>query len=145
MVAQAQGDYGAAAALHEEALERERGDRWGIAGALTNLGTTAAGQGDDRRAATLFGESLQISPDIGARGWVAAGRQPQRAARLGGAAAALREAVGMSVLPVQRAGHTQALQAVRGALGAEAFAAAWAAGETLPMEQAITEAFAEGH
>jgi hypothetical protein len=46
--------------------------------------------------------------------------------------------------PDQRAGYDQALQAMLTALGEEAFAAAWAVGRALPLEQAIALALQRG-
>jgi predicted ATPase len=69
--------------------------------------------------------------------------QAPRAARLGGAAAALREALGIPLSPLQphlRADHELAMQALRAALGEEVFAAAWAAGRALPLEEAVAQA-----
>jgi non-specific serine/threonine protein kinase len=149
-VAHMQGEYGRAAALHEEALalHRELGSKRGIAGSLISLGLVACMQGDYGGAATLIEECLVLGRDLGARdlvaeslenlAWVAAVRgQPERAARLGGAAEALREALGAPLWPEQRAGHDQAMRAMRAALGEEAFAAGWAAGRVLPLEEAI--------
>jgi hypothetical protein len=41
-------------------------------------------------------------------------------------------------VPVQRVGHDQAVQAMRAALGEEAFAATWAEGHSLPLDEAIS-------
>jgi hypothetical protein len=68
------------------------------------------------RAETCLKESLQTSHAIGAQGllaevleatvWLAAAtEQPERAVRLGGAAEALREAMGAALHPVLHAGH----------------------------------------
>ncbi|MBV9279724.1 MAG: tetratricopeptide repeat protein [Chloroflexi bacterium] len=156
LVAYMQGEYGRAGALYEEALALRStlGDRRGIAGGLLGLGNVSYMQGDYRRAAALYEESLLLSRDIGARdlvagsleslAWVAAARgQSQVAARLGGAAAALREVLGAPLWPDDWAGHDQAVRTMRTALGEEAFAAVWAEGRALPLEQAI--ALAQEH
>jgi tetratricopeptide (TPR) repeat protein len=156
-VAYMQGEYGRATALHEEALALQRalGDRRGIAGSLLSLGLVASMQGEYAGAATLIEEGLLLGRDIGARdlaadsleslGWVAAARgQPQRAARLGGAAGALREALGAPLWPEQRAGHDRAVRAMRAALGEDAFTGAWAEGQALTLEQAIALALERG-
>ena len=67
----------------------------------------------------------------------------QTAARLFGVVDALRETVGSSSLslsPMERAAYEAAVAASRAKLGTETFAAAWAEGRTLPLEQAIAEA-----
>jgi DNA-binding NarL/FixJ family response regulator len=69
--------------------------------------------------------------------------QPVLTARLFGATAALREAVGTTILlAVDRAAHDRATAAARQALGDDVFAAAVAAGRTLTPEQAIAEVVA---
>jgi hypothetical protein len=110
-------------------------------------------QGEYRRAAALYAESIGCGRAIGARALVAegleglawmadAGGQAQRAARLGGAAQALREALGMPLRLYQRAVHEQAVAGMRAALGEEGFAAAWAEGRALPPDEAIAAALA---
>ncbi len=72
---------------------------------------------------------------------IAAARgQPRQAARLFGAAEALRSASGVVLPPYLRAPIDHAVQAVREALGVGAFAEAWAEGAQLSLEQAIAAA-----
>jgi predicted ATPase/transcriptional regulator with XRE-family HTH domain len=150
------GDFERSRALLEEslALYRALGDAYGSAVALDNLGEVASMQGDHEKAQTLYGESLRLSRDIGAKelvatgveflAWVAAARgQALRSGRLGGAAAALREALDMPLYPEHRGSHDRAMQVARAALGAEGFASAWAAGRALSLEQASAEALHE--
>jgi tetratricopeptide (TPR) repeat protein len=149
VVASQQGDYGRAEALFAESLAQRRalGDRWGVAASLGNLGQVAYRQGD-ARADNLLKESLALSRELGARHllalalevlvWATVARwQPERAARLGGAAQALREALGVPLPLHQEDGHDQAVRAMRAALGEEGFATAWAAGATFSLEQAL--------
>jgi non-specific serine/threonine protein kinase len=153
LVAYMQDNYPRAVALHEEslALQRELAYQQGIANSLNCLGLVAYWQGEFGRARALIEESLLLSRDIGVRELVAAGleclawisaaqNRPQQAARLGGAAETLREALSVPLWPDQRAGHEQAVQAVRVMLGEEAFAASWAAGRAMPLEAAISYA-----
>ena len=156
-VAHSQGEYGRAAALHGEALalRRQLGDSWGIANSLGTLGNVAYRQGEYGRAAVLYDEGLSRSRQIGAKDQLANGLgdlavlavalgQPLRAARLGGAGEALREAIGIPLGPDGRSDHDRAVGTMRAALGAAAFAAAWAEGRALPLEQvgALTHALA---
>jgi len=62
-----QGDYAAARAYQEEALviQRQIGDRRGIALSLNNLGHAVLEQGDDGLAKTLLEESLAIRRELG--------------------------------------------------------------------------------
>lgn len=66
-----------------------------------------------------------------------------RAARLGGAAAALREALGIPLPLGQHADRDRTVQAIRTALSDEAFEAAWAEGATLTLEEAVAVALDE--
>jgi len=63
----------------------------------------------------------------------------ERAARLFGTAAALREDIGWALPPAKRAEHDRTVAAARGALGEEAFAAAWARGHELSLEETIKD------
>jgi predicted ATPase/class 3 adenylate cyclase/Tfp pilus assembly protein PilF len=143
------GEYERAATLQEQALARYRqvGYRWGIARVLAGLGCMAQAQGEYGQATAYLRESLQLSREIGARGvlvealegmaWLAATEgQVTRAARLGGAAEALREALGAALHPVLRGGHDRALQTMQVALGEAAFTAAWDEGRALPLKEA---------
>ena len=67
VLAETQGDYDRAEALHREALalSRERGDTTGIARALGNLGVVAFDRGDDDQATTFLEESLALAREIG--------------------------------------------------------------------------------
>src|SRR5262245_15581222 len=60
-----------------------------------------------------------------------------------GAAAALREAIGVPLRPTDRAVHDRGLAAARAGLGEAAFAIAWAAGRAMPLEQAVADALEE--
>jgi hypothetical protein len=78
----------------------------------------------------------------------AAREQKERAARLFGAAEALREAAGApfpsgaraGTQPAERAAVEQHVATVRTALGSEAFAAAWAAGRAMTLDEAVAYA-----
>jgi len=101
----------------------------------------------------LFAEGLALFTELGDRriialaldgvaGLAIAWGQPERAARLFGAAAALREASGLPVDPAHRAAHGRDVAAARAALGEGAFTAGWATGAALPLPVAIAEATA---
>jgi hypothetical protein len=68
------------------------------------------------------------------------GTRPEAAARLLGAAESLREVGGLALEPAHRRKYERSVARAQADLGAAAFAAAWAAGRALPLEQAITEA-----
>jgi non-specific serine/threonine protein kinase len=71
-----QGDYGRAAALAEEnlALQRELGERQGIATALNLLGAVTRAQGACDQAAPLLEEAVALFEEIGDPGWIASAR-----------------------------------------------------------------------
>jgi DNA-binding NarL/FixJ family response regulator len=70
---------------------------------------------------------------------------PVLAARVLGAAEVLRAGRDYA-LPFFRPPYEQTVDRIRAALGDEAFAAEWAAGQALPLEEAITEILTEtGH
>jgi len=155
LIAQAQGQYARATALYEEslALKRATGHQGGIAISLGNLGVVALMQGDLAGAAMLFRESLALKREARDREGLAttleemgaiahAWGQPERAARLLGAAARLRDAIGASQRSDVWPHYEATVAAVRRALGEAAFAAAWAEGRALSLEQAVAAALA---
>jgi predicted ATPase/transcriptional regulator with XRE-family HTH domain len=154
----AQDQSGRALVLLEESLAHFRavGDLFGIPFALTWLGSLAAKQGDDRRARALLAESLALDHETGNKvgvlralrafaGLVAAQGQQraelERAARLFGAAEALEDS--MIANPVGIFGYSapqHTIAMLRTQLGEATFAAAWAEGRAMTLEQAIAEA-----
>ena len=145
-----QGDYSGARVLLEESLTigRASGNKFGIAASLTNLGNVAYEQGDYALARVLHEESLAIGRELGAKAVIADGLeafatlaarelQEERSARLWGAAAALRETFGSPLSPAKHEKQEREMTAVRETLGEDAFAAAWAQGRAMTMEQAI--------
>jgi non-specific serine/threonine protein kinase len=156
LIAHQGGEEGASALLEEAlALSRQVGDHLWTAAALGNLGWVKYGQGDYARASALYREALTLARAIGDRWevvWLlediammgAALGQPEWAARLFGATAALREALGTSTAQSPAAGTGEGRQAARAALGEAGFAAAWAAGRAMTLEQAVAAALADG-
>ncbi|HJW15389.1 MAG TPA: hypothetical protein VJ776_11855, partial [Thermoanaerobaculia bacterium] len=70
----------------------------------------------------------------------AAQAQPDRALRLAGAAAALRQGVGAPLTPADQARLEESLEPARRALTDAAGAAAWMEGWGMPVEDAFREA-----
>lgn len=145
-----QGDAVTARSLLEESLAigREIGKKEFIASSLCLLGRVAAFQGDYPAAHSLLEESLAIgsqesrNPDIpsfleGLADVVATQGEPVWAARLWGTAEALRQARGTPLPPVYGADYERAVTSARAQCGEKAFAAAWAAGRTLPLEHIL--------
>ena len=152
-VARDQGDAVAARSLYEESLAtfRELGDRWGIGGSLADLGNLARDQKDYQTARSLYQESMKMFQELEHKRGIArllecfacsaaAQSQPERALRLAGAAAALRQTLGAPLTPAEQAKLERSLDLARQALANTAGASAWLEGWALPVEKAIQEA-----
>ena len=71
---------------------------------------------------------------------LAASEQPEAAVHLFAAAEAIQRRVGLTPAPSLRAKNDRALAIARGALGEEAFAAAWSVGGDFSLDRAVAEA-----
>jgi predicted ATPase/Tfp pilus assembly protein PilF/DNA-binding XRE family transcriptional regulator len=148
-----QGELEQARVFLEESLVlfRGLGHKQGVGYALGNLGRVATIQGDSERARGLLEESLTLSLESGstedmlenlvriadpATGLVGPARL-MRAATLLGTVTALRDAIGMPLPPSNKADYERTVNAVRSALGESAWAASWAEGQLLTLEQAV--------
>ena len=125
MVHQAQGHDALATARLAESLTlyRHMDDRWGITFVLEGIGVLAATQGQRLEDAQPGG---------------------LRAARLFGAAEALRETLGAPLFPSHLNHYQQGVAAARAQLDDKTFAAAWAEGRAMTLEQAIAYALDGG-
>ncbi len=154
-VAREQGDVSSARCFYEQGLVmfREIGDRLGVAGSLGDLGNLERDQSDFATAHRLYRESLEGFQELDhKRGSArlldcfavsaAAQSQQERALRLAGAAAALRETIGAVLTPAEQARLATSLEPARGALSDAAGAAAWMQGWAMPVEKAIALAIA---
>ena len=151
-VARDQGETAAARILYEQSLAifRELSDRWGIAGILADLGSLAREQGDYPRAHSLYRESIIIFQELDhKRGMArllecfacseAAQAHAERALRLAGAAAALRQNIGVPLTPAEQVKLEASLDLARRGLSNTEGATAWLEGWALPVEKAIEE------
>jgi len=153
------GDYEHAVTYSAESLElfEALGDKARAAIVLNNLGYATHFQGDYQQAARFHARCLRMAQETGDQRAVAygfegvatavalqgAGVQGARlAARLYGAADTLRVALDIPLPPADYALNERSIIAARNTLGETAFAAAWAEGEALELEQAIEEAAA---
>jgi DNA-binding CsgD family transcriptional regulator len=114
-LAQTEGDVSAAAAYYDESLALWWEEEFwpGLVEALSGVATVAVARSQLTRAAKLFG-----------------------------AVAALREAIGMPAWLPERALYDEAVDRLRQTLSNAAFGAAWAAGRAMPAETAVAEALA---
>ena len=150
-----QGNWRGAGALVEEslALARQLGLEDAQAWALHIHGRIAAGGGDDRRAAAHFGASLARFRDLGLPRGIAAALEGcsvlaastgrgMDAARLFGAAEALRDTLPVVRPPHERGDYERAVARARAHQDEVGWAAAWAAGRSIPLPQTIDETVA---
>jgi tetratricopeptide (TPR) repeat protein len=112
-LARAEGALDEARAYYHEALTtaRDRASRIAMAACLARIAGLAALEGECRRAIELFG-----------------------------AIAAFYASVGLPLPYKPHPGHDSDLAAARSALGEDAFAAAWAEGRAITLEQAVEHA-----
>jgi predicted ATPase/DNA-binding CsgD family transcriptional regulator len=149
-VAVRQGQYERAIPLLEQglALNREHGDRWGTGTLLGSLGWIALRQRDFKRMIEMLGESLAIRIEISDRGGIAwcleklaeakyDQAQFQEAARIFGHAESVRAPIGSVIDPADQPEYTRIISGLRSALGTQAFAALWAEGKTMRIDEVI--------
>lgn len=137
------------------AIGRDVGNAFGVNFLLMYLGIAQGALGrrraDDelvRQSRASLRQSLELSRRVGDRFHVALGLDvlaehvavdgdPERAARLLGAAHALREAIGAPVLPPVREYQRRVAEAIRQALPEAVFRERWEEGLATPMKEAI--------
>lgn len=153
-VATSKGDLKRALSLIEESVSLAReANKWNLATSVAALGRIKRIQGDYDSAARSSRESLLLRRELGEKYGVsqslaelamvaALQARPRQAARLFGAAEALRETLSTPLWPIERDRYEHAVAVAREALGKEEFAAAWAEGRAMPIEQAIEDALA---
>jgi predicted ATPase/DNA-binding winged helix-turn-helix (wHTH) protein/Tfp pilus assembly protein PilF len=149
-VVYSQGDIQGARELLERslAIRREVGDRPGTATSLNNLAEVTRTQGDISSARVLYQEGLTISRDVGDKRQIAYALEGfaamaadlgncLRAACLWGAAARLREEIGLPLPIKERSRFDERIATSRATAGGAAFDHAWQQGRALTLEQAI--------
>jgi hypothetical protein len=137
--------------LESQEWMRKMGNRPRVIGIQSELAHLARHEGNLAEATRLYRETLTALQEFGHRGGVArnleclafvasAQQQPLRAARLIGAANALRELSRVFMMPEEVPETEQAMASMRGQVPAADFEAAWAEGRALDMDQAIAYA-----
>jgi predicted ATPase/class 3 adenylate cyclase len=153
LLALSEGEPRGASSLAQESLSvyREMGDPWYSAWLLHLLGRIEMQQDEMSAARRYYQQSLALNRQVGEK-WmtpfnleglasvVATQGALRWAAQLWGAAEALRDAIDVPRLPVDRVGYEQAVGAARAQLGEEAFTSAWQEGWMTKLEQVIDEA-----
>lgn len=152
-----QGEREEALELIEEslAIRRQLGDKRAIANALYNLGQMAQGSGDTVRARHCQIESLQLRRELGDKDGIACSldafahllleMQPQRAAMLYGASAAIRQEIGRTLPANEQEERDACRHKLAAHLGETELARLEARGSRKTLEQALELARMEEH
>jgi predicted ATPase/transcriptional regulator with XRE-family HTH domain len=153
IVAQRRGAYDQAAAHYAEALAllRELEQSGHTARPLIHLAELALQQGDLEGATAHYAECLELVVEQGDGWWSAdclagfaqiagARGELERAVRLSGAAASLFDVIEVTPAFADRANLDRVVAVWRAQIGEDAFMAAWAAGQALPLDQVLAEA-----
>ncbi len=155
-VTRRKGDYAQDVVRCEESLAMFRtvGDKWGIAYSLRLTGHAVRLQGDLERAEGLYRESLALFGETRDQ-WIAtecmeglalaasAQGRSERAARLFGGAEAARETFGITMPRPEVGDQEQFWASIRERPEGTAFAAAYAEGRAMTLEQAIEYALTD--
>ena len=149
------GDMARGEVLATEALElsRQLGDTYGVAIGLYTLGNILNERQDAAGAIAKYLEMFPVAQELGEqqlltraldRLGIALHRlgADRPAARLFGAAAAAREAIGDTLFVRELEHFTTHWQAVQAALGETMYEAVWHVGRSVPLNQAVVEAAA---
>lgn len=145
-----QGDLTRARPLLEQSLALfcEPDDRYMASRARLALGHVARLEGNYVQARSMYAWAITVLKELGnswgifylleAFGQLAlAEGEMVRATRLLGAAERLGESIGTVLIPAEQAEHERSVAIARAGLGESAFAAAWAAGQAMTLDEAI--------
>jgi predicted ATPase/DNA-binding winged helix-turn-helix (wHTH) protein len=151
-----QGQWAAGREKYEQALAmaREDGAPWWIGSTLNDIGRAECDEGHPDLALQHLTEGLTILYRLGDRPGVieslegfaavaAATAMPWRAARLWGAADALRQKIGTATPVHQSIAYERQVKPVRAILAAEAFDQAWDVGRAMDLDDAVRYALDE--
>jgi predicted ATPase/DNA-binding winged helix-turn-helix (wHTH) protein len=149
-VAREQGRLDEARGFYQPALSafRQAGDRWGTARSLADLGAIACECGDFSAAHEAYRESVEIFVSLGHRRGVArvleglaalalANSAARGALTIAGAAAHLRQFIGLPLPPAEQAKLDKSLEPAWALLGESDGGSAWAEGAAMSLEAAV--------
>jgi predicted ATPase/DNA-binding CsgD family transcriptional regulator len=153
-VARQRGDYRRAESLLTESLavaKKFGNNEEAVSQALAGLGQFAIEQGDQQRASTIIAEVLTLSPvrwdPLSLEGCLTSlsavaikASHFEQAAHMLGKAEDLRKRRGIDQFPADASWLDSAIATLRGHLSDADFAAAWAAGRSVSIDQAIEDA-----
>jgi tetratricopeptide (TPR) repeat protein len=147
-ITEAEGDFDAARAYHARAheIDLKHGQVGGYA--RESLGNVARIQGDYAEARILLTDSLEINSALGNRhlviftleslAWLEHEEgEPMRAARLCGAAKALRDIIDFDVDPLRLPPYERGVATLQTTLGDAAFETCWEEGRRMTFDQAV--------
>jgi non-specific serine/threonine protein kinase len=151
--ARSDGEYAVARSFNEEALAlfKEIKEMAAIGVSLDNLGAVAYLEGDFAASTSYYTAALEAYRELGFKNGISTALdglaalamkrgELERAARLAGAAEALRESLGAVLDAADQAFRDGYVAELRESLGEEALARALAAGRELAPEQAVSDA-----
>lgn len=147
------GEYARSRTLLDETLIilETIDDQWSRSMSLMLLGHVELATNNPDRVVDLILQSVALMQEIGNRlylpwcleglaGAAAAQSAWALAARLIGTRDAIHSSLSLGLLPADPATHARTLAHVRQAIGDDAFAAAYAAGQAMPLDLAVAEA-----
>jgi predicted ATPase len=150
LLALSEGDVALAFSRVEQAvtLFKEMAHRYGTTVSLYAFARIVEASGDDARSRSLYEEGIAVARKEGNRQTIALGLEGLArvvaaqgalwwAARLWGAAETQRQAIGAPIPPVERPAYESSVTAARAQLGDKPFAAAWAEGRSMTVEQVL--------
>ncbi len=148
----AQENYREAQRCYEECLEiaRQIGDRMNIPRSLINLAEVLHNLGKPEVGLAHYREGLRALAEMGDKASMTATlesvafvlidlRQTERALRLLGACAAIREALGTPIRPREQARTDKFLARAHSQISADEFARCWNEGRALTLDQALSD------
>jgi ATP/maltotriose-dependent transcriptional regulator MalT len=152
-IARFEGNYPLARSYYEQSLAhwRAASDSYGIAQTCVHLAYITLNEGGIDRAAELFRESLALNQRaerrrgmipglVGFAGVAKARQQPERAARLVGAATVFLDTTRVTLDSANRRDYDRIVADVRAMLDEAACATAWAEGRAMAIMQAVAYA-----
>jgi non-specific serine/threonine protein kinase len=155
-IAREEGDYPPAEAFYLKGLAaaEQMGNEWQMGCLVSNLGFVARHQGDHDLARARFRDSLALGQKtkdrdlvseslIGLAGMIAEAGDPGRSASILGVIDHEFISLDVELDPADKTELEHTLAMVRSQMDAPAFAAAWAAGYAMTLEQAIEFALEE--
>jgi predicted ATPase len=153
VLARMRGDWATAMTFYEEALTlfTEASDLQGRGRVLMNLGEARYEAGDLHAAARFCKDSLELFRDTGSKWAIAdvleilaavasAMGDAEEAAKLFGAAEALRESLKTPLPPAEKETYEMRVLETRRKLDGSAFAVAWSWGRAMTLEEALDHA-----